>query len=124
MSTEYASRCANPNTVTRSWEQLGKQSTAAVLCAAYSLVATVVLLKLINLFIPVVPSDAEGLDLHEHGEAAYTPTKPYLPGLQTPTQSQEGLKKKEMEAHSPLRAQPPPSLPVEAAPEQLQAESA
>mmetsp|Transcript_56479 Transcript_56479/g.104578 ORF Transcript_56479/g.104578 Transcript_56479/m.104578 type:complete len:448 (-) Transcript_56479:156-1499(-) len=91
--------CVNPNTVTRSWEQLGMQCTASVICAAYSFVATVVLLKLINLVVPIVPSNMQELDLQEHGEAAYTPTKAYIPTLQ---------QKEKPAVHSPLKETSPP----------------
>jgi len=72
--------CVNPGTVTRSGEQFGKQLAAAVLCAVYSFVVTFVLLKLINLVVPIRPSamgTQRSLDFTEHGEEAYTPTKAY-----------------------------------------------
>jgi len=74
--------CVNPNTITRSWEQLGKQTVAVSLCAVYSFCVTFVLLKLINLVFPILPSREhieKGLDNVEHGEMAYhTPAKSYV----------------------------------------------
>jgi len=74
--------CVNPNTITRSGEQLGKQAVAAVFCAAYSFVVTFVLLKVINLFVPIVPTGTRKstLDLAEHGQVAYSPSKTYQRG--------------------------------------------
>jgi Amt family ammonium transporter len=73
--------CVNPGTVTRSGEQFGKQLCAAVLCAVYSFVVTFAMLKLLNLVVPIRPvrcAEARmSLDLTEHGEEAYTPTKAY-----------------------------------------------
>mmetsp|Transcript_92816 Transcript_92816/g.268022 ORF Transcript_92816/g.268022 Transcript_92816/m.268022 type:complete len:117 (-) Transcript_92816:515-865(-) len=73
--------CVNPGTITRSGEQLGKQLVATIFCAVYSFVVTYVLLKAIDLVIPVRPQVEGALDLHEHGETAYnhTPTKAYVP---------------------------------------------
>ena len=51
----------NPGTVTRSGTQFGKQIVATFFCAAYSVIATVILLKGINLFIPIVPDQDWGL---------------------------------------------------------------
>jgi len=69
--------CVNPGTVNRSWEQLGKQLTAAIFCAVYSFVVTFVLLKVINLAIPIKPIlTFETLDATEHGEDAYDHTPP------------------------------------------------
>jgi len=70
--------CVNPGTITRSWEQLGKQTVAAFFCAAYSMVVTFVLLKGLNLIVPIVPSAEGALDINEHGEKAYSPTKIYI----------------------------------------------
>jgi Amt family ammonium transporter len=76
--------CVNPGTVTRSWEQLGKQIVAALFTAAYSFVVTFVLLKVINVAIPIKPMEDDvlkGLDAKEHGEDAYhTPPKTYAAG--------------------------------------------
>jgi len=71
--------CVNPGTVTRSGEQFGKQVAAAFLCAAYSFVVTVVLLKLIGLVATIVPSseEQEDLDRAMHGEQAHSPAKAY-----------------------------------------------
>jgi len=74
--------CVNPGTVHRSWEQLMKQLTAAVFCAAYSFIVTYVLLKAINLVIAIKPDARRasefGIDDTEHGEKAYhSPTSPF-----------------------------------------------
>ncbi|CAE8584816.1 unnamed protein product [Polarella glacialis] len=73
--------CVNPGTITRSGEQLGKQLAASVLCAVYSFVVTIVILKLINLVVPIKPDSEQvrsGLDLAEHGEMAYhSPLRAY-----------------------------------------------
>jgi len=74
--------CVNPGTITRSGEQFAKQLAAAVLCAVYSFVVTFVLLKAINLVMPLRPQEEnvrKSLDLSEHGEEAYTPPKAYTP---------------------------------------------
>jgi len=70
--------CVNPGTVNRSWEQLGKQNAAAVFCAIYSFSVTFVLLKAINVVIPIKPEEPKeqfgstfSLDAQEHGEDAY-----------------------------------------------------
>mmetsp|Transcript_46726 Transcript_46726/g.111240 ORF Transcript_46726/g.111240 Transcript_46726/m.111240 type:complete len:521 (-) Transcript_46726:276-1838(-) len=57
-----------------SGEQFAKQLAAAVGTAVYSFIVSFVLLHLVNLITPVVPSDAdiaEGLDSSMHGEHAY-----------------------------------------------------
>lgn len=71
--------CVNPGTVTRSGEQFGKQLAAASFCAAYSFVVTVVLLKIIGLVAPIVPTseEQENLDQAMHGEQAHSPAKAY-----------------------------------------------
>jgi len=73
--------CVNPGTVTRSGEQFGKQVAAACLCAAYSFVVTIVLLKAIGLVASIVPTAAEQEDLDKvlHGEQAHSPPKAYTP---------------------------------------------
>lgn len=75
--------CVNPGTITRSGAQFGIQLTAALFCAVYSMVVTFVILKGINLMIPILPqakglAKGASLDLHELGEEAYTPTKAYM----------------------------------------------
>lgn len=73
--------CVNPGTITRSGEQLGKQLAAACLCAVYSFMVSLLLLKAINFVVPIKPLDEHilgGLDAMEHGEDAYhTPPKAY-----------------------------------------------
>jgi Amt family ammonium transporter len=75
--------CVNPGTVNRSFEQLGKQIAAALFCAIYSFLVTFVILKCINIVLPIKPKEErilEGLDINEHGETAYhTPDKEYAP---------------------------------------------
>merc|ERR1740129_2291128 len=75
--------CVNPGTITRSGAQFGIQLTAALFCAVYSMVVTLCILKGINLMMPILPqakgfAKGASLDLHELGEEAYTPTKPYV----------------------------------------------
>mmetsp|Transcript_135655 Transcript_135655/g.338431 ORF Transcript_135655/g.338431 Transcript_135655/m.338431 type:complete len:592 (-) Transcript_135655:101-1876(-) len=67
--------CANPGTVARSWEQLGKQTCATCACAVYSFVVTWIILKAIDTCMPLKPDEDVmdiGLDLHEHGQQAYS----------------------------------------------------
>ncbi|CAJ1370909.1 unnamed protein product [Effrenium voratum] len=72
------SSCVNPGTVTASWEQLGKQLAAALLCATYSFLTTLLLLKALNLVMFLTP-DHDNLDVEEHGETAYdTPAKQHI----------------------------------------------
>jgi hypothetical protein len=65
--------CANPGIVTRSLKQFILQFAAAFFCAAYSVVVTYSLLKVIGSFMSIVPPPVEqmALDEAEHGEAAY-----------------------------------------------------
>jgi len=79
--------CVNPGTVTRSGEQLGKQLLAACITAAYSFTVTFVLVKIISLVTPIVPSAEHlaNLDLSMHGEQQHTPPKVY----EIPTKSAE-----------------------------------
>jgi len=81
--------CVNPGTVTRSGEQFGKQLAAALLCAAYSFVVTVVLLKIIGLVATIVPTSEEQEDLDKamHGEQAHSPAKAYAAGVGVDKQS-------------------------------------
>mmetsp|Transcript_26174 Transcript_26174/g.60610 ORF Transcript_26174/g.60610 Transcript_26174/m.60610 type:complete len:458 (+) Transcript_26174:72-1445(+) len=70
--------CINPGTVTASFTQVGKQTAAVLLCAAYSVIVTLILLKAISLCMPLKPESLH-VDLHEHHEKAYhSPTRPYL----------------------------------------------
>jgi len=72
--------CINPGTVVRSWSQLGKQTTAAFFCAAYSFAVTIAILKCLKLMMRVVPSKEEQMDLdfHVHGEWARSELKSRL----------------------------------------------
>jgi Amt family ammonium transporter len=76
ISQSIPSYCVNPNTITRSGEQFGKQLVAAILCAVYSFLVSFVMLKVLDKIIPLKPQDGD-LDQNEHGERAYTPDKPY-----------------------------------------------
>jgi len=78
-SSVAPAHCVNPGTVTRSAEQLGKQVAAAVITAIYSMVVTFVMLKAINLVVPVLPKNDGDLDKQELGEEAYvhTPVREY-----------------------------------------------
>ncbi|CAE8581500.1 unnamed protein product, partial [Polarella glacialis] len=70
--------CSAPNTVTRSWEQFGKQLAAAIFVSLWSLAVTYILLKAINLVCPIMPcpiGSSQGLDRHEHGEQAYSQSR-------------------------------------------------
>jgi len=77
--------CVNPKTITRSWEQLGKQTSATLLCAVYSFCVTFVILKLIDYIAPIMPTPEhleQGLDQVEHGEVAYNSPPKVYNGLQ------------------------------------------
>lgn len=70
--------CANPNTVSRSGLQFGKQLAAAIICALWSLLVTPLILKLLSLIMELKPPADEHIDEHLHGEVAYhSPQKPY-----------------------------------------------
>jgi len=73
--------CANPGTITRSGEQFGIQLAAALMCAVYSFVVTLLILKLIDVVLPIVHSHTHQQHLDDacHGESAYvhSPTKAY-----------------------------------------------
>lgn len=68
-----ALHCVNPGIVTRSPLQFGKQLCAAIFYAAYAIVATYCILKVISCFCSIVPPPKEqaALDEAEHGESAY-----------------------------------------------------
>jgi len=76
--------CVNPDTITRSPEQFGKQLIAAVFCASYSMVVTFAMLKALDLVVPLKPPAEGSLDQHEHGEQAYSPNKAYTMENQSP----------------------------------------
>lgn len=71
--------CVSPGTVTRSWDQVRKQTAAAFICCGYSIAVTFLILKALGLFLELKPKhhDAKAsIDEHEHAEAAYhSPTK-------------------------------------------------
>ena len=70
----FASVAVNPAGVDGSLAQVAKQAAAAGVALAFSFVATLVILKIVDLLVGFrVPVDAEddGLDLAEHGENAY-----------------------------------------------------
>ncbi len=74
MTGLYASKEVNPagnNGLLNGGDILSTQLTGAVAVAAYSMVATFIILKVVGMFIPVRVSDAEeqtGLDATQHGE--------------------------------------------------------
>ncbi len=77
----FATRLANPagadGALYGNLGQLGIQAIAVAAVAAYSAAATWGLLKIVNLVVGVRVSaeeEARGLDLSQHGEAAYQPT--------------------------------------------------
>ena len=60
-----------------SGEQFWKQLWGATFCAVYAFVVSFALIKIINLFMPVLPPQSalsEGLDTSIHGEKAYKET--------------------------------------------------
>jgi ammonium transporter, Amt family len=70
----FASLAVNPAGADGGWAQLGRQGAAAGITLAFSFVATWMILKLVDRLVGFrVPTDAEdsGVDLAEHGEAAY-----------------------------------------------------
>jgi len=75
MFPDAPSWCANPGTVTRSWDQFWVQSACAVITAVYSLVLTCVVIKLFQLTcIPFLITDEEqesARDFQMHGENGY-----------------------------------------------------
>lgn len=61
--------------VDASAKQFGKQLWGATFCAVYAFVVSFALIKIINLFMPVLPPQSalsEGLDTSIHGEKAYS----------------------------------------------------
>jgi len=95
--------CVNPGSVTRSGEQFGKQVAAASLCAAYSFVITVVLLKFIGLLTSIVPTpeEQEDLDMSMHGEMAHSPIAAYV------ARSSQKSNSLDEKAHSPKQCYAP-----------------
>ena len=70
----FASLAVNPAGADGGWAQLGRQGAAAGITLAFSFVATWAILKLVDRVVGFrVPAEAEesGVDLAEHGEAAY-----------------------------------------------------
>eukprot|EP00931_Biecheleriopsis_adriatica_P042030 TRINITY_DN2395_c0_g1_i2.p1 TRINITY_DN2395_c0_g1~~TRINITY_DN2395_c0_g1_i2.p1 ORF type:complete len:526 (+),score=67.90 TRINITY_DN2395_c0_g1_i2:230-1579(+) len=66
--------CSDPNTVSRSWLQFGKQALSASICAAWSFVATVAILKFLSLFMIIrIPEGKDNVDEYELAELAYGP---------------------------------------------------
>jgi len=78
----YPTWCVNPNTVSRSGMQFGKQLCAAVICAGYCMIITPIMLKLLGYVMILQPGvdEDKGVDEVEHGEMAYhSPSKNYSP---------------------------------------------
>ncbi len=70
----FASIAVNPAGADGGWAQLARQGAAAGITLVFSFVATWMILKLVDRLVGFrVPADAEdsGVDLAEHGEAAY-----------------------------------------------------
>jgi ammonium transporter, Amt family len=70
----FASLAVNPAGADGGWAQLGRQGAAAGITLVFSFVATWAILKLVDRVVGFrVPAAAEesGVDLSEHGEAAY-----------------------------------------------------
>jgi Amt family ammonium transporter len=70
----FASLAVNPAGAEGGWAQVGRQGAAAGITLAFSFVATWGILKLVDRLVGFrMPADAEdsGVDLAEHGEAAY-----------------------------------------------------
>ena len=65
--------------MSRSWEQVRKQTAAALICCGYSMAATFLILKALGCFMELKPKHhvaKASIDEHEHSEAAYhSPTK-------------------------------------------------
>jgi Amt family ammonium transporter len=70
----FASLAVNPAGADGGWAQLARQGAAAGITLAFSFVATWMILKLVDRLVGFrIPAEAEdsGVDLAEHGEAAY-----------------------------------------------------
>jgi Amt family ammonium transporter len=70
----FASLAVNPAGADGGWAQLGRQAAAAGITLAFSFLATWAILKLVDRVVGFrMPAEAEdsGVDLAEHGEAAY-----------------------------------------------------
>jgi hypothetical protein len=70
----FASLAVNPAGAGGGWAQVGRQGAAAGITLAFSFVATWLILKLVDRLVGFrVHADAEdsGVDVAEHGEAAY-----------------------------------------------------
>jgi len=70
----FASLAVNPAGADGGWAQLGRQGAAAGITLAFSFIATWAILKLVDRVVGFrMPAEAEdvGVDLAEHGEAAY-----------------------------------------------------
>jgi Amt family ammonium transporter len=71
----FASLVVNPGGVNGGWSQLGRQVVLAVVGLAYPFVMTLVILRVADKAVHLrvgAGEQAEGLDLGEHGEVAYT----------------------------------------------------
>jgi Amt family ammonium transporter len=92
-STAPPEWCVNPGTVTRSFEQVGRQLAAACIAAAYSFIVTVLILKVIGLFVNIVPSPDEQscLDTKLHGEEVHTPPKAYSNNVGKPADEYDAI---------------------------------
>ncbi|CAE7434098.1 amt1 [Symbiodinium natans] len=87
--------CINPGTVTASLSQTGKQTAAVLMCAVYSVVVTLIILKGISLCMPLNPPSLH-VDLHElaeHEKAYHSPTRAYLTDVLMAVQSSQSQSK-------------------------------
>merc|ERR1712151_41321 len=77
--------CANPGTVTRSWNQFKIQLGCAVAAAGYSLVVTYFLCKVLFMFFPLLETSEQqetARDILGHGEPCYCTTPAIHFGLE------------------------------------------
>ena len=71
----FATLAVNPAGTDGSLAQVGKQAAACAIALAFSFVATLAILKVVDLLVGFRASEAaeaDGLDVVEHGESAYT----------------------------------------------------
>ena len=71
----FATLAVNPAGAEGSLAQVGKQAAACAIALAFSFVATLAILKVVDLLVGFRASEAaeaDGLDVVEHGESAYT----------------------------------------------------
>ncbi|CAE8594201.1 unnamed protein product, partial [Polarella glacialis] len=82
--------CSSPNTISRSWAQVGKQSIAAVGVAAWSFIATALILKLLSALMVIRIPKGGHVDEYELGELAYSTAGGISSGDEDSQWSEEG----------------------------------